>query len=178
MPYYTRKGDNGYSCLLGKARFRKDYVIFEAIGEVDELNSAIGVALYYTRDEIVRYTLKRVQNDLFKIGAGLASYKVKIPKAKLGFDAVEKLEQDIDDLDRRIPKLKAFVIPGGCEASAHLHLARAMARNAERWVVAESKKNKIDKNIESYINRLSSYLFVAALYLNYVSGIKESHPKY
>jgi cob(I)alamin adenosyltransferase len=178
MPYYTRKGDDGYSCLLGKGRFSKDYVIFEAIGEVDELNSAIGIVLYYTRDDLVRSTLRRVQNDLFIIGAGLASYKVKIPKAKLSVDSLVRLEKDIDDLDGRIPKLKAFVIPGGCEASVHLHLARAMARKLERWVVAKSKKSKVDPNFEPYMNRLSSYLFVAAIYLNYTSGIKESHPTY
>jgi cob(I)alamin adenosyltransferase len=178
MPYYTGKGDDGYSCLLGKGRFSKDYVIFEAIGEVDELNSAIGIALYYTRDRMVRATLRRVQNDLFIIGAGLASYKVKLPKAKLKKDAVEILERDINDLDGRIPKLKAFVIPGGCESSAHLHLARAIARKLERWVVAKSKKGNIDPNFERYMNRLSSYLFVAAVYINYISGIKESHPTY
>jgi cob(I)alamin adenosyltransferase len=178
MAYYTKKGDKGFSCLLGNKRFRKDYVIFEAIGEVDELNSAIGIALYYTRDNLVRTSLRRIQNDLFKIGADLASYKVKIPKAKLGPKPLAMLEEDIDDLARRVPKLKSFVIPGGCEASAHLHMARAIARNAERWIVAESRKNKIDPDLESYINRLSSYLFVAALYLNYVSGVKETHPIY
>jgi cob(I)alamin adenosyltransferase len=178
MPYYTGKGDDGYSCLLGKGRFSKDYVIFEAIGEVDELNSAIGMALYYTRDRMVRATLRRVQNDLFIIGAGLASYKIKLPKTKLKADAVKTLEKDINNLDGRIPKLKAFVIPGGCESSAHLHLARAIARKLERWVVAKSKKGKVDPNFESYMNRLSSYLFVAAVYMNYISGIKESHPTY
>lgn len=178
MPYYTGKGDEGYSSLIGKGKFRKDYIIFEAIGEVDELNSAIGIALYYTRDDSVRSTLKRIQNDLFIIGAGLASYKVKIPKAKLGIDAVVKLERDLEDIERRLPALKAFVIPGGCEASVHLHLSRAIARKLERWVVAKEKKSKLDPNFERYMNRLSSYLFVAALYLNLIAGVKESHPTY
>lgn len=178
MAYYTRKGDKGYSCLLGNKRFRKDYVIFEAIGQVDELNSAIGAALYYTRDEMVRTSLRRIQNELFKIGTGLASYKVNVPKAKLGPVALAKLEEDIDDLDRRVPKLKSFVIPGGCEASAHLHMARAIARNAERQIVAVSAKNKLDPDLEGYMNRLSSYLFVAAIYMNFVAGVKETHPTY
>ncbi|MGA3020961.1 MAG: cob(I)yrinic acid a,c-diamide adenosyltransferase [Candidatus Micrarchaeales archaeon] len=178
MPYYTRKGDDGYSCLLGKGRVSKNDPVFNAIGAVDELNSSIGVALYYARDNRVRSALKRIQNDLFIIGAGLASVKVDVPKVKLKANRVVMLEKDIEFMSGQIPALKRFVIPGGCEAAVHLHMSRAIARRAERTVVAVSRKRRIDKNLESYMNRLSSLFFVAAIYLNYIEGIKESHPSY
>jgi cob(I)alamin adenosyltransferase len=179
MSYYTRKGDEGFSGLLGECRFPKNDSIFAAIGGVDELNSAIGVALYYTHDDMVRSQLKEIQNDLFIIGAAIASLqKTKLSKAQLSDGAVGRLEKAIDDMARRVPELKKFVIPGGCEAAVHLHLARSIARRAERSVVAASEKHNINANLKSYMNRLSSYLFVAAVYLNYTEGIKESHPTY
>ena len=178
MAYYTRKGDDGTSGLLGEGRPFKSNPIFQAVGDVDELNSSIGVALYYTHDDIVRTRLKKIQNELFIIGANLSSPKTKIKQAELGAKPVAELEGAIEDMGRRIPQLKKFVIPGGCEASAHLHLARSIARRAERSVVALSKKRGIDKGLMGYINRLSSYLFVAAMYLNYIEGVKESHPTY
>ncbi|MDE1873827.1 MAG: cob(I)yrinic acid a,c-diamide adenosyltransferase [Candidatus Micrarchaeota archaeon] len=178
MSYYTGKGDDGRSGLLGAGRRVKDDPIFNAIGEVDELNSAIGVALYYTRDTMVRKQLKTVQNELFIIGANLASPKKKIDQANLGPEAVARLEGSIEDMGRRIPRLKKFVIPGGCEAAAHMHLARSVARRAERSVIAASGSLKIDNSVKVYMNRLSSYLFVAALYLNYTEGVAEAHPTY
>jgi cob(I)alamin adenosyltransferase len=179
LPYYTRKGDEGFSGLIGEGRFAKSDLIFDAIGEVDELNSAIGVALHYTHDDMVRSQLKEIQNELFIVGASVASLQnSKVAKSKLSDGAVTRLEEAIDDMDRRVPEAKKFVIPGGCEAAVHLHLARAIARRAERRVVAASEKHKIGANLKSYMNRLSSYLFVAALYLNYTEGIKETHPTY
>ena len=179
MPYYTGKGDNGYSGLLGKGRFAKSDTIFSAIGEVDELNSAIGVALYYTHDKMLRPRLKEIQNELFVIGANLASLQSgKIAKAKFSDAQTLRLEADIDEMGRRMPELKKFVMPGGCEAAVHLHLARSIARRTERSVVAASNKHKVDEKVKGYLNRLSSYLFVAALYLNYTEGVKESHPTY
>ncbi len=178
MAYYTRKGDDGTSGMLGEGRPSKSDPVFHAVGDVDELNSAIGVALYYTHDHMVRARLKEIQNELFIIGANLSSPKTKIRQAKLDSKSLEMLENSIDDMGRRIPPLKKFVIPGGCEAAVHLHLARSVARRAERDVVAASKKRKVDPVLLSYMNRLSSYLFVAAIYLNYTEGVKESHPTY
>ncbi|MDE1855235.1 MAG: cob(I)yrinic acid a,c-diamide adenosyltransferase [Candidatus Micrarchaeota archaeon] len=179
MPYYTRRGDDGTSGLLGECRSLKSDLIFHAIGEVDELNSAIGIALYYTHDKMLRPRLREIQNELFVIGANLASLQSgKIAKAKFNDASTLKLESDIEEMGRRMPQLKKFVIPGGCEAAVHMHLARAIARRAERSVVAASAKHKVDPRVEGYLNRLSSYLFVAALYLNYIEGIRESHPTY
>jgi len=177
MQYYTRNGDDGYTSLLGKSRFPKHDPIFEAIGNIDELNSAMGVALYYIHDDLVRREVKAIQNDLFVIGTILASFKdKKIKKKKLNDGVVDRLEKAIDEMEERTPKLTNFVIPGGCEGSVHLHVARAIARRAERSIFSASNKHKIKMEVSSYIARLSSYLFVAAIYLNYVSQVKETHP--
>lgn len=178
MAYYTGKGDKGTTGLLGTGRFAKSNSIFAAIGDVDELNSAVGIALYYTHDDSVRARLREIQNELFVIGANLAAGKTRIKKAGLGSKEVAKLEAAIAEMGKQLPALNKFVIPGGCEAAAHLHVARSIARRAERSIAEAGKKQKMDENVLSYMNRLSSYLFVAAIYLNYIEGIRESHPAY
>jgi cob(I)alamin adenosyltransferase len=178
MPYYTGKGDAGRTGLLGACNCNKNDPIFAAIGDIDELNSAVGTALYYTHDDMVRGELKMVQNDLFVIGASLASIKGVPKKTKLEDDAVGRLEKAIGDIGRRIPAPKKFVIPGGCEGAVHLHIARAVARRAERSAVAVPAKYKVCPEVKEYLNRLSSYLFAAAIYLNYTEEIDESHPTY
>ena len=178
MPYYTGKGDSGRTGLLGACNCNKNDSIFAAIGDIDELNSAVGAALYYTHDDMVRGELKMVQNDLFVIGAGLASIKGVPKKTVLKGGAVERLEKAIGDIERRIPAPKKFVIPGGCEGAVHLHVARAMARRAERSAFAVPAKYKVNPAAKEYLNRLSSYLFAAAIYLNYAEEIEESHPTY
>lgn len=178
MAYYTGRGDDGATGLLGSGRFAKSDAIFAAIGDVDELNSAIGVALYYTHDNGVRAGLREIQNDLFIIGANIASKKVKIRKAVLNRRALARLEASIEEMGRQLPALNRFVLPGGCEAAAHLHTARSIARRTERSIVEAGKEQKTDRNVLAYMNRLSSYLFVAAIYLNYIEGIRESHPAY
>jgi len=180
MPYYTGKGDAGKTGLLGDCRFDKKDPIFVAIGAVDELNSVIGAALYYTHDDLVRGELKMVQNDLFVIGASLASLSGAgiAKKAKLKEGAVERLESAIADIERRVAPPKKFVVPGGCEGAVHLHVARAVARRAEQGVFAVPDKYRANPEVKEYLNRLSSYLFAAAIYLNHVEGIDELHPTY
>jgi len=180
MPFYTKRGDKGDTGLLPEGRLNKNDPIFSAIGDVDELNSTIGVAMYYTHDSVVRSELKTIQNDLFAIGASLASFQGKGPARKLRLKdgAAERLETAMDDIEKRTPPLKKFVIPSGCEGAVHLHVARTIARRAERSVLATSKKHKVSADVHRYLNRLSSYFFAAAIYLNYVEGIRESHPIY
>ena len=155
MAYYTGKGDRGATGLLGAGRMAKSDPVFAAIGGVDELNSAIGVALYYTHDDRVRAMLRSIQNDLFIVGAGLASRKANISKAELGGGAVARLEGAIDEMGKQLPPLKKFVLPGGCEAAAHLHAARSIARRAERSVVEAGRKARVGANVLAYMNRLS-----------------------
>jgi cob(I)alamin adenosyltransferase len=123
--------------------------------------------------------LGMIQNDIFVLGANLASANEKrTDKARMKPTSIERLEASIKALGEKMPELKRFVLPGGSVAAAHLHLARAMARRSERSVIAASAEYSVDGSVIAYLNRLSSYLFVAALYLNFKKGIEEQHPSY
>lgn len=116
---------------------------------------------------------------MFVIGANLASVSnQKIEKAQIDEEPIMHLERLIKDMGGKMPELKKFVLPGGSEASVHLHLARTIARRAERMMVRASEMSNVDKKAIAYINRLSSFLFVTALFLNFSEGIEEQHPTY
>ncbi len=176
--YYTGKGDDGSTEITRGERQRKSNIAFEAIGTLDELNSQIGVARIYVSDQTIKNELLEIQNDLFAIGADL--YYAFNGQDKITFkaDRIKALEDGITRMGGLMPPLKSFVIPGGGLASAYLHLTRAVARRAERDLVKLSDVLKINQATLTYMNRLSSYLFVAALYSNYVAGIKEINPHY
>lgn len=178
--YYTGAGDGGETGVGGGARVAKSSALVEAIGNVDELNSYLGVCLFYIRDEAVRGALCGIQNELFIIGAGLASATGREgDKTALDSEAVARLEEQIRRLSSGLPELRQFVMPRGCEAAAHLHVARALARRAERRIVAAAAGGDApDRRVIAYVNRLSSFLFVAALYLNRIEGTEEEHPTY
>ncbi|MDE1852025.1 MAG: cob(I)yrinic acid a,c-diamide adenosyltransferase [Candidatus Micrarchaeota archaeon] len=177
--YYTGKGDAGDTGILDSKRVSKADDLIDAIGCADELNSAIGIALFYIHDDQIRLDLKMVQNDLFIIGANLASLNSgKIEKARFDSENIVRIEERLKHLGRSMPDLKEFVLPGGSEGSVHLHLARTIARRAERSLVKASSKYNVDKTVIAYINRLSSFLFVTSLYLNFKEGIGEQHPTY
>jgi len=178
MKFYTGNGDSGTTNLMNYGNVPKDDPLVVAIGSVDELNSSLGVALFYIHDEKVRKELNNIQNSLFILGADLAG-TLRGNKAKsLGPELVERLEKSIDDLAEVVGELKEFVLPGGCEGASHLQFSRTIARRAERDIVNAARKYKINPEIIRYINRLSSYLFVAALYLNKSEGVEEAHPTY
>jgi cob(I)alamin adenosyltransferase len=177
--YYTGTGDKGDTGLLANYRVSKGDVLIEAIGNIDELNSYIGIAIFHIRNDQLRAMLKHVQNELFIIGANLASGdSKKIEKVIIDDKAIVRLEENIEKLSAPMPHLKQFVMPGGCDGAVHLHFARALARRAERRIVSVSERYDLDKGVIAYVNRLSSFLFVAALYLNYTEGIEEEHPTY
>ncbi|MDE1834486.1 MAG: cob(I)yrinic acid a,c-diamide adenosyltransferase, partial [Candidatus Micrarchaeota archaeon] len=175
--YFTGRGDDGTTGILSNKRVRKDDALIEAIGNLDELNSVVGVALGQIKDETVRSRLMDIQNTLFVLGANLASTnEKKMHKAQIKDEAKAGLEAGIGELSKKIPELKQFVLPGGTSGSSQLHQARAVARRCERSAVAASKHYKVDAEVIAYLNRLSSYLFVAALYLNHMNGTAERHP--
>jgi cob(I)alamin adenosyltransferase len=169
---YTRTGDDGSTGLTDGARRLKCDLRVEAYGEIDETNSVIGVARLSTRDlPDLDAMLERIQNDLFDLGADLATPPAEKPPEheplRIIPAQVERLEREIDALNARLAPLRSFVLPGGSPAAADLHLARAVARRAERRMVAlHEKGEEVGAPALAYVNRLSDFLFVAARVAN------------
>ncbi len=170
---YTRTGDDGTTALASGQRVAKYDLRVEAYGTVDETNAAIGLARLHTREGMpaLDAVLARIQNDLFDLGADLAHPDAaKDARGRLAVtDAqVERLEGEIDTLNRDLQPLRSFVLPGGSPAASFLHLARTVSRRAERLMVAlASRPNEpIGPPALRYVNRLSDFLFVAARYAN------------
>lgn len=169
---YTRTGDAGESGLVDGSRRPKHDLRFEACGDVDEANSAIGLARLHTSGNpslaVYDAMLSRIQHDLFDVGADLATpYASGADKALRIIDTqTTRLEQEIDRLNEHLSPLNSFVLPGGSELSARLHLARTITRRAERAVCALASKEKINPHAIAYINRLSDFLFVLARVAN------------
>ena len=163
---YTRTGDDGTTGLVDGSRVSKADPRMIAIGDVDEANSAIGVAIASLGDHPVISTLSRIQNDLFDLGADLATPGEDFIPSDMVLRMipaqVDWLEREIDKLNDRLEPLRSFILPGG--AAASLHLARAIARRAERAAVAIDAP--VNPAALTYLNRLSDFLFVAARALN------------
>ena len=167
---YTRTGDGGETGLVDGSRVAKSNPRMAAIGDVDEANSAIGVALLAITDEGHRAILARIQNELFDLGADLATPGEDFTPAEMTLRIVpaqiERLEREIDALNELMPPLRSFILPGGQPAAAHVHLARAITRRAERALVAAAQEVAINPLALSYVNRLSDLLFVLARAIN------------
>ena len=161
---YTRTGDAGTSGLVDGSRAPKSDPRFAAIGDVDEANSAIGVAIPASGD--LAPALSRIQNDLFDLGADLATPHGIDGALRIVPAQVERLEREIDTMNEALPPLTSFILPAGL--SAPLHLARAIVRRAERSVVALGDEASMPAR--AYVNRLSDWLFVAARVVNRSAG--------
>ena len=174
---YTRTGDDGTTSLVGGTRVKKNSVRLEAYGTVDELSSAIGAIVSdHTADDELKGQLLEVQNELFNVGAYLATAPAEGDKpecSSLTEAKMNDLEGWIDTLDEQTPKLHNFVLPGGCELASKAHIARVICRRAERRIIDLSEESYVDPKVISYINRLSDYLFAAARYINFIRGIDE-----
>lgn len=172
---YTRTGDDGKTGLVDGSRVAKHAVRMEAIGAIDEANSAIGLAVVALADTPHAAALTRIQNDLFDLGADLAT-----PLGALGgtdFEPSEMvlrivpaqaewLEQSIDAVNEGVPPLTSFILPGGSEGAARVHVARAGVRRAERAMTALAAAEPVNPAALAYVNRLSDYLFVLARAVN------------
>jgi cob(I)alamin adenosyltransferase len=167
---YTRTGDTGETGLVDGSRVSKANARLQAMGDVDEANSVIGVAIAGLADADVRAQLTRIQNDLFDLGADLATPGDDFSPSEMVLRIVPaqvaRLEAEIDALNANVPPLTSFVLPGG--AAASLHLARAIVRRAERSVVAMGAA--ANPQALAYINRLSDFLFVASRAVNQSAG--------
>lgn len=169
---YTRTGDDGSTGLVDGSRVAKQSPRIEAIGKVDEANSAIGLAAAVLDDGAQAQALFRVQNDLFDLGADLATpaenrdFAPSEMVLRIVPGQVEWLEQSIDALNENLEPLTSFVLPGGSEAAARTHVARASVRAAERAVTELAAEEPVNPSALAYINRLSDYLFVLARVFN------------
>jgi len=174
---YTRTGDDGTTGLGGGGRVSKDSPRVEAYGTVDELNSQVGAALATGVDAGLVSDLRRIQNELFHLGADLCTPeadKERVPGPRLEERHVEALERMIDRLSAELAPLENFVLPGGSPGAAQLQLARAVCRRAERAVVALSHREAVGRQTIRYLNRLSDALFVLARYENLRRGVVDT----
>lgn len=180
MKIYTRTGDEGKTGLFGGQRVSKDSPRVEAYGAVDESNAVLGIVrALLAEDDPLQPALTQVQDDLFVVGADLATPAIKekgpskrVPRIRPS--DVTRLEQWIDEADSELEPMKSFVLPSGTAAATHLHLARTICRRAERRVVSLAHIDTISPTIQIYLNRLSDLLFVWSRLLNARAGASET----
>jgi cob(I)alamin adenosyltransferase len=171
---YTRGGDRGETSLGDGSRVSKLDCRIGAFGAVDELNSHLGLALAGELPDGLREVLARVQNELFDVGADLAvPYGVGGGRLRVDDEAIAALEAACDRFNADLPDLRSFVLPGGTEPAARLHVARAVCRRAERDALTASQELEINPLVLVYLNRLSDLLFIAARYANAATGADE-----
>lgn len=180
MKIYTRTGDKGDTGLFGGGRVDKDHPRVDAYGDVDELNATIGVTRAHNTVSRIDEILGGIQRDLFSIGALLATpdrekMEQHLSKAVLNDERIKELESFIDECDRELEPLKAFILPGGTVAAASLHFARTVCRRAERKVVGLARDTEIPSVVVVYLNRLSDLLFTLARFANKRAGSPEQN---
>ncbi len=173
---YTRTGDTGDTALFGGARVAKSHRRVAAYGDIDELNSVLGLARAGTPEDFFDALLENIQRDLFSIGGHLATpdpdkVRKALAKAQLSSTRVAEFEATIDAADQELAPLKAFVLPSGTDKAARLHVARAVCRRAERSVVALARETDVPPLFLSYLNRLSDLLFTLARLANHRAGV-------
>jgi cob(I)alamin adenosyltransferase len=162
---YTRTGDGGTAGLVDGSRVSKSSLRMAAIGEVDEANAAIGVAIAALGRGEVPEMLLRIQNDLFDLGADVATPGEIEGALRIVAPQVERLEREIDTMNADLKALTSFILPSGTAGVSALHLARAVVRRAERTAVALAEQEPLNPQLLAYLNRLSDHLFVAARFV-------------
>ncbi|MEP7225161.1 MAG: cob(I)yrinic acid a,c-diamide adenosyltransferase [Actinomycetota bacterium] len=170
---YTRGGDLGETSLGDGSRVSKLDARIAAYGTVDELNSAVGLVLAADCTDDMRAVLGRVQNELFDLGADLSVPLEHRARLRVTQEQVDALELDCDGFNAELPELKSFVLPGGSEAAARLHVARTICRRAEREALAASGLYEVSPLVLVYLNRLSDLLFIFARAANATAGHEE-----
>lgn len=175
MKIYTKTGDKGQTSLIGGTRVPKHHIRIETYGTVDELNSYIGLIRDQDIDEHSKTILIEIQDRLFTIGSSLASdpekSKMKIPDLKE--EDVALLEKEMDDMDKLLPEMRSFVLPGGHTTVSYCHITRCVCRRAERLAIHLSEEGFVADLVIKYLNRLSDYLFVLSRKLSQDLNVKE-----
>ncbi|MCB1113699.1 MAG: cob(I)yrinic acid a,c-diamide adenosyltransferase [Chlamydiia bacterium] len=183
MRIYTRSGDKGETSLYTGVRVPKNDPHIVAVGDVDECNSAIGLALSLLPENEalaeIKEQLIHVQHALFDVGAAIATPRTsgetkKVEKTRFSEAAIKDLENWIDEMQEKLPPLKQFILPGGHPAGAALHVARSLCRQAERTVIPLKATHEVSDKVAIYLNRLSDYLFVVSRYVNLMLNSEET----
>jgi len=172
---YTKTGDAGTTSLVGGKRVGKACARLESYGTIDELNAQVGLLLTYVTEPIDRECLITVQNNLFVIGAQLATEPESPhqPSCLITAEDVALLEQSIDQASEGLPKWRGFTLPGGCRAAAFAHVCRTVCRRAERRILSLHDTEPVSSVLLAYVNRLSDYFYVLALRINFLQGTEE-----
>lgn len=172
---YTKTGDTGTTSLVGGKRVDKACARLESYGTIDELNAQVGLLLTYIQEDTDRECLIAVQNNLFVIGAQLATEPDSLhqPSCVITPDDVTSLEQSIDRASEGLPAWRGFTLPGGCRAAALAHVCRTVCRRAERRILTLHAEEPVSPELLAYVNRLSDYFYVLALHLNFFQGTDE-----
>lgn len=174
MKLYTRRGDLGKTDLLGGQRVSKVDIRIVACGTIDELNCLLGVAVSSCSHLDLKNQLLRVQHELFNLGADLAMpHEAGDVIWRVGTPHIERLEKEIDQATAQVTPLRAFILPGGSELAAHLHLGRAVCRRAERFAVESAESGDVNPMVITYLNRLSDLLFAMARWANVLEGVED-----
>ncbi len=182
MKIYTKTGDKGTTALFGGSRVKKYNLRIESYGTVDELNSYIGLIKDQEIKNSIKNALLKIQNELFTLGAMLAtpqeketlkSGKERLNIPKVNQDSILFLENEIDNMDKELPQMTHFILPGGHQAVSFCHIARCVCRRAERLCVELSDQEEIQADILIYLNRLSDYLFTLARMLSKNLSVEE-----
>lgn len=182
MPIYTKKGDRGGTKLHYDKRERsKSSCRVQSLGEIDELNSLIGVVIAFSDKKRINALLSQVQHDLFRVQLEISSKGEVFSDKKIkpiSAENVAWLERHIDALSKKLPALAIFIVPGDSKAGSLSQLARAVCRRAERELSGLNKKELVSPQTLVYMNRLSDFLFTVARFINHQERFKESYPDY
>jgi cob(I)alamin adenosyltransferase len=171
---YTRTGDDGKTSTLNGKRVSKDSALMQVNGTVDELNAVLGLALASNKHEEIYEILDQIQSDLFVVGTEITlSEKSDTNKIKISQLRINHLENLIDSIVEKLPKLKNFILPGGSLLASHLHMARTVCRRAERTLVRFIDETDLNTLSLQYLNRLSDLLFVLSRYANKLDDVPE-----
>lgn len=176
LKIYTKTGDKGNTSLIGGTKVPKNDLRIDSYGTVDELNSHIGLIIEMIAHQDAKDALREVQDRLFTIGSLLACDPDKDIVMKLPglFESdITLLEKWIDEMDKELPRMKSFILPGGSKSVASLHIARCVCRRAERSVVALSIQHELPDHVLVYLNRLSDYLFMLSRFIGKLEGVAE-----
>lgn len=178
MKIYTKTGDKGSTMLYGGQKVSKNSARIKSLGEIDEVNSLLGIIVAHVNDKKIIEKLQREQSKFLRLGADVATtFEVKQALQnrvnRIKAEDIEILESEIDEWDRELPQLTQFILPGGSEAASFVHHARSVCRRAERATVELSIQEEINPEVVKYLNRLSDWLFTLARFLNKKANIED-----